>query len=114
VAGKLAAAQGKADDAVARLTEAVDAQDALQYDEPPPWFYPVRQTLGAILLQAGRAKEAEAVYRADLKEHPANGYSLFGLAASLRAQESSQADEVQKQFEKAWADADVKLQSSEY
>ncbi|HEY4309589.1 MAG TPA: hypothetical protein VGN12_09090 [Pirellulales bacterium] len=114
VAGKLSAAQGKPDDAVARLTKAVDAQDALQYDEPPPWFYPVRQTLGAVLLQAGRVKEAEAVYRADLKEHPANGHSLFGLAASLRAQKSSQADDVQQQFEKAWSAADVKLQSSEY
>lgn len=112
--GKLAAARGKTAEAVASLERAVAAQDELQYDEPPPWFYPIRQSLGAVLLAAGRAKEAEAVYRADLKEHPENGRSLFGLAASLKAQNSPQAKDAQDRFEKAWSSADVRLQSSEY
>jgi tetratricopeptide (TPR) repeat protein len=112
--GKLAEQQGKTDEAVAHLEKAMAVQDALQYDEPPPWYYPVRQSLGAVLLSAGRAKEAEAVYRQELAEHPENGWSLFGLAASLKAQKSPQAAEAQQRFEKAWAHADVTLRSSEY
>jgi tetratricopeptide (TPR) repeat protein len=112
--GKLAAKQGQTDAAVAHLEKAITVQDALQYDEPPPWYYPVRQSLGAVLLAAGRAKEAEAVYRKELAEHPENGWSLFGLAVSLNAQKSPQAAEAQQRFEKAWANADVKLHSSEY
>ena len=93
--------------------KAVELQASLQYDEPPPWFYPVRQSLGAVQLTAGRATEAEAVYRQDLKEHPENGWALFGLAASLTAQKSPQAKEAQDRFEKAWAASDVHLRSSE-
>jgi len=112
--GKLAAAAGDWNKAVTHLAAAVKRQDELEYDEPPPWFYPVRHSLGAVLLAAGRATEAEAIYREDLREHPENGWALFGLAASLQAQKSPQAKEVQARFEKAWAPADVKLQSSEY
>ena len=114
VEGKAAARQGRTDEAVTRLKNAIRVQDALQYDEPPPWYYPVRQSLGAVLLAAGRAKEAEAAYREDLEEHPDNGWSLFGLAASLKAQNSPQAEEAQQRFQKAWANADVQPRSSEY
>ena len=110
---KVAAAQRNTAEAIASLEKAVELQDALQYDEPPPWFYPVRQTLGAVQLAAGRVKDAEAVYRQDLKEHPENGWALFGLAACLKAQNSPQAREAQERFEKAWAESDVRLRSSE-
>jgi tetratricopeptide (TPR) repeat protein len=90
-------------------------QDALNYMEPPPWYFPVRQSLGAELLAAGRAKEAEVVYREDLKRNPENGWSLHGLAASLRAQgKRKEAAKVDARFEKAWRHADVKLATSRF
>jgi tetratricopeptide (TPR) repeat protein len=112
--GKIAAKQGRIDDSIARLEEAVRQQDALAYDEPPPWYYPARQSLGAVLLAAGRAADAEKVYRDDLARYTENGWSLFGLWQALKAQKSPDADEAQKRFEKAWAKADMQPQSSEY
>jgi cytochrome c-type biogenesis protein CcmH/NrfG len=75
----------------------------------------VRQSLGAALLQAGRAAEAEAVYREDLRWNPENGWSLFGLAQSLRAQgKTADAASVDARFSRAWARADVLLTSSRF
>ena len=65
-------------------------QDAQRYNEPPTWHYPVRQSLGAVLLAAGRPADAEAVYREDLRRNRENGWSLFGLAKSLEAQQKSE------------------------
>lgn len=110
LAGELAAKQGNYPEAIAHLETAVNLEDQLKYDEPETWYYPVRQSLGAILLQANRAAEAETVYREDLKHHPENGWSLFGLAQSLRAQGKIEAAAaVQKRFEKAWQSADITL-----
>ena len=96
--------------AVEHWKRAVAAQDALRYNEPPDWFYPVRESLGSALLRAGRASEAEAVFREDLKQNPRNGRSLFGLMKSLEAQKkSSDADWVRREFERAWKFADVQL-----
>lgn len=115
LAGEIAAAQGDMDTAVAELEAAVAIQDSLAYIEPPAWYYPTRQTLGAILLEAGRAEEAEAVYRADLEQYPANGWSLFGLASALEAQDKhDEAAQVQAEFEAAWQNADVELTSSRF
>jgi len=87
--------------------------DALPYMEPPPWYAPPRQALGALLLDLGRPAEAETVYQEDLKQYPKNGWSLFGLAASLRARgEKARADWAQQGFEKAWGRADVELTRS--
>jgi predicted Zn-dependent protease len=75
----------------------------------------VRQALGAILIQAGRAREAEQVYRDDLARNPNNGWSLFGLAQSLRAQgKEAEAGQADASFKKAWAKADVKLTASRF
>ena len=113
LAGEIAARGGEADTAVKHLAEAVRMQDEHWFTEPPPWYYPVRQSLGAVLLQAGRAAEAEAVYREDLRRNPENGWSLFGLAQSLRAQgKSADAASVDQRFRRAWARADVALTSS--
>ncbi len=111
---KLAAKEGQLGQAAGHLESAIKAQDSLQYDEPPPWYYPVRQSLGVVLLSAGKANEAEAVYREDLKEHPENGWSLFGLAESLKAQNSPEAGAAVERFNKAWEASDIKLKSSEY
>jgi tetratricopeptide (TPR) repeat protein len=113
LAGEIEARGGKVDAAIAHLAEAVRLQDAHWFTEPPPWYYPVRQSLGAALLQAGRAAEAEAVYREDLRWNPENGWSLFGLAQSLRAQGKG-ADAEEARFRRAWARADVRLTSSRF
>jgi len=113
LAGEIAARQDQAANAVRFLEEAVRLQDGLPYTEPPPWYYPVRQSLGAVLLAAGRAAEAEAVYRKDLEQNPENGWSLYGLARSLHTQRKvAEATAVEQRFQKAWARADVKLSAS--
>lgn len=84
------------------------------YDEPPGWYYPVRESLGAALLLAGRAAEAEAVFREGVKRSPRNGRTLFGLMESLRAQGKQQDTEwVKREFDAAWAKADVTLKVEE-
>jgi tetratricopeptide (TPR) repeat protein len=111
--GEIAARSGNFDEAVGLLREAIGIENELAYNEPPDWFFPVRHNLGAILLQAEQPVEAEEIYREDLKEFPQNGWSLFGLWQSLKAQNrESEAAEVKKKFEKAWKYADIKLQSS--
>jgi pimeloyl-ACP methyl ester carboxylesterase len=105
--------EGDAGGAIAVLREAVSIEDGLPYSEPPVWHHPPRQILGAVLLEAGRAAEAEAVYREDLQRFRENGWSLFGLRESLRAQRREQeAEDVQRRFERAWTRADITLTSS--
>lgn len=112
---EIAARGGAADQAVPALLEAVARQDGHWFTEPPPWYFPVRQALGAVLLQAGRPAEAEAVYRDDLKWNPGNGWSLFGLAQSQRAQgKTGEAAETGRRFRTAWARADVTLSASRF
>ena len=113
--GEIAAAKGDTAAAVTALERAVELQDALIYMEPPPWYFPTRQALGAVLLEGGRAGEAEAVYRADLAEWPKNGWSLFGLSQALAAQKKSdEAAWAEEGFERAWARADVALTASRF
>jgi tetratricopeptide (TPR) repeat protein len=113
--GELAAAKGDTSDAIAALEAAVERQDGIRYTEPPPWFMPTRQALGAVLLQAGRASEAEAVYREDLKHYPKNGWSLYGLAQALNAQgKRDEAAWAEQGFDQAWKHADVKLAASRF
>jgi tetratricopeptide (TPR) repeat protein len=113
VAGEWAAAQGNYAAAIQHLESGVRLEDALNYDEPPTWHHPVRQTLGAVLLEAGRPAEAEQAYREDLARFPDNGWSLYGLAASLCAQgQPEAAAEVAQRFRDAWERADVTLTSS--
>jgi tetratricopeptide (TPR) repeat protein len=107
---RIAAAKGSRRGAVDHWRKAVAAQDALNYDEPPGWYYPVRESLGAALLLAGNAAEAEKVFRRDLEDNPRNGRSLFGLAESLKKQgKAPEAREAQAEFEKAWKNADTNL-----
>ena len=113
LAGELAAARGEGEAAVAALREAVALEDSIPYDEPPSWHAPVRQTLGAVLLELDRVEEAETVYREELRRNPENGWSLYGLNQALAAQNQAEAAaEVQARFEQAWAHADFSLSAS--
>ncbi len=107
---KIALARNNSTDAIAMLRRAVAVQDSLNYDEPPDWFYPVRESLGAVLLLSGNAAEAEKVFREDLEHNPRNPRSLFGLSEALRAQNRAyDAQFVDKQFQANWKGTDIKL-----
>lgn len=115
VAGEIAAAKGNYEEAIDHLKQGIAYEDALTYSEPAPWHIPVRQSLGAVMLKAGKAKEAEIYYRQDLKKNPNNGWSLMGLASSLEAQNQlEEARQVKLIFDKAWQDADVELMASTF
>jgi tetratricopeptide (TPR) repeat protein len=111
--GEILVREGDLDGGLAELRKAVAAEDALNYDEPPGWILPVRHSLGANLMQAGRYAEAEQVYRADLAHLPENGWSLYGLARCLQLQgKRNEASAVQVRFQKVWANADMQITSS--
>ncbi len=111
--GEIAYREGRYDEAIAKLADAVKLEDALKYDEPPPWTTPSRHALGAVLLEAKRPAEAEAVYRADLARYPLNGWSLWGLERALEAQgREADAAAVKAQFDATWARADTPMVSS--
>ncbi len=113
LAGEIAFRQGKVDDAVTALEAAVRLEDALKYDEPPACIIPARHALGAVLLSAGRAQAAEAVYRADLQAYPANYWSLLGLARALDAQgRKAEAAKAASRLARAQRRADVKAETS--
>jgi tetratricopeptide (TPR) repeat protein len=113
--GEIATRSGKFDEGIAHFRDALKIEEAGLYFEPPKWYYPIRESLGAALLKAGQNAEAEAVYREDLKRFPENGWSLFGLAAALRAQgKSAEAAAVDQRFSKAWSAADVRLTASRF
>ncbi len=106
--GEMAARQGKTQEAVVHLRKAAAGEDELTYDEPPPWYLPIRQRLGVVLLEAGRPVAAEKAFRQDLVRRPENGWSLRGLAQSLRAQKrNKEAAAIEARFQKAWSKADV-------
>jgi tetratricopeptide (TPR) repeat protein len=111
--GSVARQRGQHDEAIRIFRKGVTHEDALRYDEPPGWFNPVRENLGGALLAAGRAKDAEAVYREDLKRNPNSGWSLHGLALALDAQKKTkEAEQVRGQLATSWARADLKLDKS--
>ena len=111
--GELAAKKKNYSEAIAHLQKAVEYEYSLQYDEPPTWFYPCRQNLGAVLIEAGKYDEAEKIYRENLADIPDNGWGLFGLQQALLKQgKTDEAAEVKKRFNEAWKYADIQLTSS--
>jgi hypothetical protein len=113
LAGELAAARKDYDTAIFHLERAVRLEDSLVYTEPYEWHYPPRHALAAVLLEAGRPREAETVYWEDLRRNRENGWALYGLAQSLKAQgKDDAAASARARFEKAWARADVKISAS--
>jgi tetratricopeptide (TPR) repeat protein len=115
LAGEMAAQAGDYDQAIQRLRNAVKVEDQLVYDEPPGWIQPTRHTLGAVLLKAGKATEAEVTYREELTRNPENGWSLMGLRDSLQRQgKKDEAEAINRRYKKAWAYADVTPPSTCY
>jgi tetratricopeptide (TPR) repeat protein len=112
-------ARARRDDAAAidAWRIAVIKEDMLNYNEPPDWFYPSRESLGAALLRAKRFREADQAFRDDLTRNPKNGRSLYGLwqtmLASRRVSEKQAVDAAEKQFREAWKRADVMLKIEE-
>lgn len=107
---KIAYARQEIAKAINFFEQAIAEQDLLHYNEPPDWFFPVRENLGSLLLSHNRHEEAEAVFREDLKRHPRNGRSLFGLQESLRAQSKTHdLYWVNQEFQRAWMYSDINL-----
>ncbi len=113
VEGRIAQAQGDQEAAIGAFKEAATIEDGLPYLEPPFWYYPVGQSLGAALLQAGRAEEAEAAFRKALDRYPGNAWALYGLreAANRRGDEQT-AREADRQLQEKWLGPDADLQLS--
>jgi tetratricopeptide (TPR) repeat protein len=113
--GEMARTSGNLDAAIIAFTSAAAREHSLPYTEPPYWHQPVSQLLGAALLQAGRAKEAETVYRESLTNYRLDGWALYGLALAQDAQgHHADAEATRKEFAYAWQLADVKLATSRF
>jgi len=110
--GEVLAAEGYLPMALERLQEAVASEDALQYQEPPDWSFPARHELGALLLKAGKAQNAEEIFRQDLVYWPENGYALQGLHDAVLAQgRTADAERLKPRIDQAWKHADGVQQS---
>jgi len=110
LSGEISMTRGQSGDAVLAFEQAVRMQDALIFNEPPDWPQSMRLYLGAALLRAGRDKDAEVVYREELRGFHDNGWALFGLWQSVRAQaRNADAKEIRERFDRAWKNADVVL-----
>lgn len=105
--GEMLIKEGKANEGIAVLREAVAAEDELRYNEPPDWRLPVRHYLGAALLDAGHADEARRVFEDDLVRNPENGWALKGLV-------NCKQPDAQKRFEKTWKTADTVIPTSRF
>jgi tetratricopeptide (TPR) repeat protein len=113
LSGEIAAKEGKYDEAIKHLNEGARIEDTLRYNEPPDWMQPVRHTLGAVLLKAGKAEEAAVVYRQDLEKYPENPWSLFGLSEALKATgKTDEARAARRSYERAWGKADFEMVAS--
>ena len=111
---KIARARKDAAGEIEHLKQAVALQEKLAYMEPPEWHYPIREALGGALLRMGRAAEAEAIFREDLRVNPRNGRSLFGLLEALKMQgETVGVEWVKKEFAEAWKYAPTTLKISD-
>ena len=111
--GEIAYVQDDFAKAITHFEAAVSEQDQLPYTEPPFWYYPSRQSLGQVLMDASQFSDAEAVYRKDLADYPRNGWSMFGLMKALEAQgKTAEAAEVKSMFDEVWQMADVELSAS--
>jgi tetratricopeptide (TPR) repeat protein len=110
---KIAANKKDFDTSKKLLTAAIGIEDALNYNEPPDWFFSIRHELGHVLLEEGSAEQAIKIYLEDLEHHQKNGWALNGLADAYEAiGDQNKSEEVRRQFEDAWSIADVDLTNS--
>ena len=114
-AARISSAEGRREDAIRDMREAVVLEDGLAYDEPAGWFFPVRHLLGAELLRVGKAIDAERTYRDDLIRHPGNGWALYGLMQALKAEgRSAEASAAEAAFRTAWRHATISISASAF
>ncbi|HEV7614255.1 MAG TPA: hypothetical protein VGO37_20435 [Steroidobacteraceae bacterium] len=114
-AARISSAEGRGEDAIRDLREAIVLEDGLAYDEPAGWFFPVRHLLGAELLRAGKATDAERTYRNDLARHPGNGWALYGLMQALQAEgRGAEASAAEAEFRTAWRQATISISASAF
>jgi tetratricopeptide (TPR) repeat protein len=114
IEARIAERSGQRPEAIAAWRRAVALEDGMAYNEPADWFYPMRHYLGATLLDAKRAKDAEQVFRDDLRRNPGNGWALFGLSQALTAQKSKAAAKARQDFQAAWTRADTQLKRAAF
>jgi tetratricopeptide (TPR) repeat protein len=113
--GEIAATEKDHERAIEHLRKAAELEDALVYEEPQGWYAPTRLTLGAVLLESGRADDAETIFREDLAKYPRNAWGLFGLKQALEAQgRMDEAARVAEEFEREWKHADVELKAARF
>jgi tetratricopeptide (TPR) repeat protein len=114
-AARISSAEGRRDDTLRDLREAVRLEDGLAYDEPSNWFFPVRNVLGMELLRDGKAQDAERVYREDLTRNSGSGWSLYGLMLALKAGgRGADASALEAQFREAWRHATISISASAF
>ena len=102
--GRIAQAEGNLATAIAEYEAAMEIERTLPYMEPPYWYYPVGQSLGAVLLLAGETERAEDVFRASLEAAPNNGWACFGLLETLRRNgDTAEATAMQQRLTRTWA-----------
>jgi tetratricopeptide (TPR) repeat protein len=113
---RIASARGDEESAIGHWRAAIAAESQLDYfQEPPAWYYPVEESLGAALLRAKHYTEAEDVFRKDLKQNPRNPRSLYGLGQSLEAQQkAADASAVHQDFESSWRGGTLKLRIEDF
>jgi tetratricopeptide (TPR) repeat protein len=102
IAARIAQAEAQYDEAVDAFQQAATIQDSLPYMEPPFWYYPVKQSLGAALLQAGKTEQAQRTFRQSLEEVPNNGWALYGLMQAQKAQGDAAAAETRARLDATW------------
>ena len=111
--GQIDFMEGDFEASINNFKKAVALQDDLPYTEPPFWYYPTRQSLGKVLIEAGKLEEAEAVFKKDLEDYPRNGWSMFGLYKVLEIQgKTEEAKQYKDKFDIIWQLSDIELKSS--
>jgi predicted Zn-dependent protease len=114
-AARIGRAEGRSEDVLRDLRDAVRLEDALAYDEPSDWFFPVRHLLGAELLRDGNPRDAEQVYRDDLKRHAGSGWAWNGLMRALKAEgRNAEASAAEAEFRTAWRHATISISASAF
>ncbi len=111
--GEILANEGKYDESIALLKEAVEIEDSLNYDEPPDWFFSVRHHLGALQIEAGKYKDAIATYEEDLKKLPKNGWAQHGMRLAYEnLNDDANVQKMDQQIRQSWKGADIEINSS--
>lgn len=111
--GEILANEGKYDESIALLKEAVEIEDSLNYDEPPDWFFSVRHHLGAVQIEAGKYKDAIVTYEEDLKKLPKNGWAQHGMRLAYEnLNDDANVQKMDQQIKQSWKGADIEINSS--